>query len=211
MGGARKPWLELAGEPVLMHALRPFLADARVVAVRVALAADDAADAPPWLTGLDRRVEVVAGGASRTESVARAVAGLPDDVDVILVHDAARPLVTAEVVARVIDEAATGRGAVAGWPASDTLKRVTSERRIAETPDRATLWHAQTPQGFPAAWLRRALDELGADAGATDDSALVERLGYDVRMVEGAPWNLKVTRPEDLPLAEWHFARRRER
>ncbi len=212
MGGARKPWLELAGEPVLAHALRPFLADPRVVAVRVALAPDDAADPPAWLTGLDSRVRAVPGGATRAASVARAVAALPHDVEVILVHDAARPLVTDEVVSRVIAEAAAGRGAVAGWPATDTLKRVGPERRIVDTPDRAALWHAQTPQGFPAAWLRRALDEAGAgfasDGGATDDAALVERLGYEVCVVEGAPSNLKVTRPEDLPLAEWYFARR---
>lgn len=214
MGGARKPWLELAGEPVLAHALRPFLADPRVVEVRVALAADDAADPPAWLTGLDARVRVVAGGATRTASVARAVDALPDDLDVVLVHDAARPLVTGELIARVVEAALEGRGAVAGCPATDTLKRVDADRRVVETPDRATLWHAQTPQGFPAAWLRRALGEAGAAGGAgglegaTDDAALVERLGYPVQMIEGASWNLKVTRPEDVPLAEWHLARR---
>lgn len=207
MGGRRKPWLELAGQPVLFHALRPFLADARVSAVRVALAPDEAGDPPAWLAGLDARLEVVAGGDSRTESVARAVEALPPDVQIILVHDAARPLVSGAVVDRVIVEASRGHGAVAGWPATDTLKRVDAGRRIAETPDRREYWHAQTPQGFPADILRRALAGYDPAARATDDAALVEAQGGEVIMVEGSPWNLKVTRPEDLPVAEFLLAR----
>jgi 2-C-methyl-D-erythritol 4-phosphate cytidylyltransferase len=207
MGGKRKAWLELADEPVLVHALRPLLADPRVVAVRVALAADDAAHPPPWLAALDERIEIVAGGSTRADSVARAVAALPADVDVILVHDAARPLVTAAVVDRVIGEAAEGRGAVAGWPASDTLKRVDAGRRIVETPPRQEHWHAQTPQGFPAAWLREALADTRRRSVATDDAALVEALGHEVVMVEGSRWNMKVTTPEDLPVAAALLAR----
>jgi 2-C-methyl-D-erythritol 4-phosphate cytidylyltransferase len=201
MGEVRKPWLELVGEPLIVHALRPFLADGRVVAVRVALAADDAADPPGWLSTLDPRVGVVAGGASRSESVARAVAALPAQLDVILVHDAARPLVSADVIDRVVAAALGGTGAVAGWPATDTLKRVDADRRIVGTPDRERIWHAQTPQGFPAELLRRAL--RGADAvGATDDAGLVERAGGVVVMVPGSAHNFKVTRPEDVTLAE---------
>jgi 2-C-methyl-D-erythritol 4-phosphate cytidylyltransferase len=202
MGGLRKPWLALGGEPVLVHALRPFLADDRVVAVRVALAPDDAQAPPAWLPGLDERVTLVAGGASRAESVARAVASLPRDVDVILVHDGARPLVRRDVIDRVVAEAAEGHGAVAAWPASDTLKRVDEGGFVLETPDRRAFWHAQTPQGFPAELLRQALERADLHASATDDAALVEAMGGSVRVVEGSPWNLKVTRPEDLPVAE---------
>ena len=200
MGGVRKPFLELAGEPVLVHALRPFLADSRVVAVVVALAEADASAPPLWLTGLDARVRVVAGGETRAESVRNALAELPDDVDVVAVHDAARPLVTADVVGRCIDVAAVGEGAVAGCPAVDTMKQVDGERAIVATPDRSTLWHAHTPQVFPAGVLRRAYRrDL---AGATDDAGLVEREGLTVRMVDGGPANLKVTRQEDLAVAE---------
>lgn len=200
LGGVRKPFLQLAGEPLLLHALRPFLAEPRVVAVAVALAEAEAAEAPEWLTHLDARVSVVVGGATRTDSVRNALRALPDDVDVIAVHDAARPLVRAPVVARCIDVAMGGEGAVAGCPAVDTMKEVDGEGRIVATPDRSTLWHAQTPQVFPAELLRSAYAE--AEEGATDDAALVERAGGTVRMVNAGSSNLKVTRPGDVAVAE---------
>lgn len=200
MGGVRKPFLELAGEPVLAHALRPFLEDARVVAVVVALAEPDAASPPTWLTELAPRVRVVAGGGTRAESVRRALAALPGDLDVLAVHDAARPLVTREVVSRCIDVAAGGEGAVAGCPAVDTLKEVEDGQRIVGTPDRRRLWHAHTPQVFPAGALLRAYE--GGLEGATDDARLVERSGLTVRMVDEGSANFKVTRLEDVLLAE---------
>lgn len=200
MGGARKPFLELLGEPVLAYALRPFLAQDSVVAVVVALAPGDAASPPGWITDLDPRVSVVAGGATRTESVRNAIAALPSDVDVIAVHDAARPLVSAEAVAACVAVAAQGEGAVAGCPAVDTVKEVDGAGRIIATPDRSSLWQAHTPQVFPAALLREA---YAAEGGSTtDDAALVERVGGTVRMVEAGAWNLKVTHPEDVPVAE---------
>lgn len=204
MGGVRKPFLQLAGEPLLLHALRPFLADPRVVAVAVALAEEDAAEPPRWLLDLDPRVGVVAGGASRTDSVRRAIDALPDDVDAIAVHDGARPLVPSDVVRACIDVALAGEGAVAGCPAVDTLKEVGPDGRIVSTPDRTRYWLAQTPQVFPAALARRAYREAGE--GATDDSALVERLGAPVRMIDAGPANLKVTRPGDVALAEAYLA-----
>ncbi|MSR35195.1 MAG: 2-C-methyl-D-erythritol 4-phosphate cytidylyltransferase [Gemmatimonadetes bacterium] len=200
MGVVRKPFLALRGEPVLLHALRPFLAHPAVVAVRVALAAEDAADAPAWLRDLDPRVRVVAGGGTRAESVRAALDAL-GDVDVVLVHDAARPLVTAAAIQRCIDAAARGEGAVAGWPASDTLKEVDEDRFVRATPDRSRIWHAQTPQAFPAELLRRAYAAWDG-IEATDDAALVERVGGRVRMVEGSATNIKVTRPEDVAIVE---------
>ena len=209
MGGARKPFLLLAGEPLLAHALRPLLSEPRVVAVAVAVSGDDLEEARSWLEPLDDRIVVVAGGATRSDSVAAAVAALPEALDVILVHDAARPLLDASTVTRCVEAAAGGVGVVAGWPATDTLKEVDEAGRIVRTPDRARIWHAQTPQAFPADVLRRALLDPEARAAATDDASLVEGTGLPVVMVEGAPDNLKVTRPEDLPVAELHLARRR--
>ncbi|MCG6987681.1 MAG: 2-C-methyl-D-erythritol 4-phosphate cytidylyltransferase [Gemmatimonadetes bacterium] len=200
MGGVRKPFIELLGEPVLVHALRPLLDDPRVVSVVVALAPEDAASPPSWLVDLDARVGVVAGGDTRTDSVRAALAALPRDLEVIAVHDAARPLVTAEVVARCIDLASGGCGAVAGCPAVDTLKEVGLDGAIVGTPDRARFWHAHTPQVFPADVLRRAYAMGGGDA--TDDAALVERVGGEVHLVDDGPSNIKVTRPEDVPVAE---------
>lgn len=204
MGGLRKPFLELAGEPLLVHALKPFLSDTRVVAIVVALSEEDAAAPPGWLLDLDARISVVRGGDSRTASVRRAIDALPDSVGVIAVHDAARPLVSSEVVARCIDIAVGGEGAVAGCPAVDTIKEVDGDLLVVDTPDRARLWQAQTPQVFPAELARRAY--ASADVEATDDSALVERLGARVRMVDAGRGNLKVTRAEDVPLAEAYLA-----
>ncbi|HUP52643.1 MAG TPA: 2-C-methyl-D-erythritol 4-phosphate cytidylyltransferase [Longimicrobiales bacterium] len=202
MGGVRKPFLELAGEPVLLRALRPFLDDPRVVGVVVALSADQAASPPDWLRALGPRVVVALGGATRSQSVRAAIAALPAELDVIAVHDAARPLVTSEVVASCIDLALEGFGAVAGCPAVDTLKRVGTDGAVIETPDRASLWHAQTPQAFPAHVLRSAYADTTAEG--TDDAALIERAasGTVVRMVDAGPFNLKVTRPLDVTLAE---------
>ena len=140
------------------------------------------------------------GGATRTESVRRALAALPEDLDVIAVHDAARPFVTQSVVHRCLDLAATGVGAVAGTPAVDTIKHVDGEGFVIDTPARETLWHAQTPQAFPAGALRRAYFE-GGSVG-TDDSALLEATGLAVRMVDAGPRNTKITHPDDLPLGE---------
>jgi 2-C-methyl-D-erythritol 4-phosphate cytidylyltransferase len=204
MGGVRKPLMELAGEPALVHALRPFLAEPRVVAVVVALPPDDAADPPGWLTALDARVSVVAGGESRSDSVRLALAALPSDLAVIAVHDAARPLVSPEVVSACIEVALGGEGAVAGCPVVDTLKEVDSACAVVGTPDRARYWHAQTPQVFPARMIRAAYAQAGVSA--TDDSALVERLGATVRMIDAGPGNLKVTRPGDVLIAEAYLA-----
>ncbi len=200
MGGARKPFLELAGEPILVHALRPFLADDRVVSVCVALSSEDAADPPRWLLDLDPRIRIVAGGATRCESVRLALAALSPDVTVIAVHDAARPLVTTDIVRSCIDLAATGLGAVAGCPVVDTMKVVDGNGQIVSTPERATLWHAHTPQVFPAELLRRAYG--GGGLGASDDASLVEEVGGFVRMVDAGPFNMKVTRPTDVAVAE---------
>jgi 2-C-methyl-D-erythritol 4-phosphate cytidylyltransferase len=128
------------------------------------------------------------------------LAALPDDVSVIAVHDAARPLVTEDLVRACIDLASTGVGAVAGCPAVDTIKDVDADACVVSTPDRSTLWHAHTPQVFPADVLRRAYRLRGESA--TDDAALVERVGGRVRMVDGGPLNMKVTRPGDVELAE---------
>jgi 2-C-methyl-D-erythritol 4-phosphate cytidylyltransferase len=203
MGGQKKAFLELAGEPLLVHCLRPFLRHPGVVAVTVALPADEARTPPSWLTELDPRVGVVAGGETRLESVQRAVEALGDAVEVICVHDGARPLVTAEVIQRCVRVARGGEGAVAGWPVTDTLKEVDGERRILATPDRSSLWRAQTPQVFPAGALRRAYrSALAEGVEATDDAAVFTWAGGRVRMVEGDPWNLKVTYPDDVAVAE---------
>jgi 2-C-methyl-D-erythritol 4-phosphate cytidylyltransferase len=208
MGGVRKAFLEVGGQPVLARALQPFLDEPRVVAVVVALGPADAAAPPDWLTRLDARVTVVRGGETRSQSVRAALAALPGDLDVIAVHDAARPLVTGSIVARCIDVALQGFGAVAGCPAVDTMKVVDGAGHVVDTPDRSTLWHAQTPQTFPAGPLREAYAAAGGED--TDDAALVARHvpSLKLKMVDGGAGNLKVTRQADVSLAEAILAAR---
>lgn len=203
MGGEKKQFLELDGVPVLLRSLRPFLALPQVHAVAVALPEEDLAAPPAWLQGVDERVVLVAGGVTRTESVGAALRALPGSCGILLVHDAARPLVTTEIITRCIAAVTPGRGAVVGWPAVDTLKETDEGDRIVSTPMRERIWHAQTPQGFPRDVILSAYEAaLREGIHDTDDAALVERLGGEVIMVRGAPWNLKVTRPEDVRMAE---------
>ncbi|MBT8395852.1 MAG: 2-C-methyl-D-erythritol 4-phosphate cytidylyltransferase [Gemmatimonadetes bacterium] len=211
MGGARKPFLELAGEPLLLHSLRPFLEHPQLGSVVIALGAQDHGSPPSWLKELDPRVRLVLGGASRGESVWCALQALPTSVDLVAVHDAARPLMDRSIIDRCLEAVGPTRGAVAGWPAVDTLKTVEPDNTVSETLTRARIWHAQTPQIFPRDLLFRAYESaMSVGISDTDDAALVERLGGEVRMVPGSPENLKVTRPEDLPLAE-HYLRQRGR
>ena len=199
-GGGPKQYLELAGQPVLARSIRPFLEHPEVEWVVVALPAEDVA-APP--VALPDEVRVVAGGAERGDSVRNALAVVPDTADIVLIHDAARPLLPAAVVDRVLGAVGPSTGAIAAIPVADTLKRVDGDGAIRETVDRAGLWRAQTPQAFPRSMVvdayRRAAEEGHA---ATDDAALVERYGGRVVVVDGDTRNVKITRPEDLRLAE---------
>src|SRR3954465_14120709 len=153
--------------------------------------------------GYDEGSDRVAGGASRSASVRSALTAAPE-ATVAVVHDAARPLVSRELVERCIAALDSGfDGAVAAAPVSDTIKEADGDGRVVRTLERARLWAIQTPQVFRAEVLRRALD-VSDDvlAGATDDASLVEAAGGSVRVVEAPADNLKVTRPVDLELAE---------
>ncbi|HEX2205955.1 MAG TPA: 2-C-methyl-D-erythritol 4-phosphate cytidylyltransferase [Longimicrobium sp.] len=202
MGGpVRKQYLEVAGEPVLLRAVRPFVAHPRIGPVVVVLPAEDVASPPAWLADLG--VTVVAGGAERGDSVWSGLRAIPaDSADRVLVHDGARPFVTAEVIDRVLEACGEG-GAIAAVPVTDTIKEVGAGGVIAGTPERARLWQAQTPQGFPLAKLLDAYRKARAEGvAATDDAAVYERYAGPVRVVMGADRNLKVTRPGDLAVAE---------
>jgi 2-C-methyl-D-erythritol 4-phosphate cytidylyltransferase len=198
-GPVRKQYLEIDGIPVLLRAVLPFLIDPRIRQVVVVLPADDVEAPPPWLASLG--VRIVAGGAERGDSVRNGLAAVEGDVDFVLVHDGARPFVSTGVIERVLD--AAPRAAIAAVPVTDTIKQVDEDGTIAGTPDRARLWQAQTPQGFPRAELVRAYERaLGDGFAATDDAALYERYVGPVRVVAGSYRNLKVTRPGDLAVAE---------
>jgi 2-C-methyl-D-erythritol 4-phosphate cytidylyltransferase len=177
--------------------------------------AADGGDASPAASMLSE-VIAVAGGPVRSESVrlALAAAGEGEEDSLVLVHDAARPLLTSEIVAATL--AAAGRGgvdaAIAATPVTDTIKQADADGRVSRTLDRDGLWAVQTPQVFRRGALRRALDvSEGVLAEATDDAWLVERAGGCVAIVSAPRENLKVTTPLDLELAELLLARRGER
>ncbi len=200
----------LGGVPLLVHAVRS-LARARLVDLVVVAAPPDQVDQVRDLLAdhhSGAALAVLAGGTTRQESVRRALAGLPDSVQTVLVHDAARPLVPVELVDAVAATVLEGEVAVVpGMPVADTVKRVDGEA-VVETLDRSSLRGIQTPQGFARATLEEA--HLGAAEGeATDDAALVEQLGRRVVVVPGAEDAFKVTRPLDLLLAEAVLSRRR--
>jgi 2-C-methyl-D-erythritol 4-phosphate cytidylyltransferase/2-C-methyl-D-erythritol 2,4-cyclodiphosphate synthase len=191
---------------MLLRALRPFLLHPAVHRVVVALPPDTVRTPPDWLAPLlGERLRVVPGGDTRAESVRAGLEGLgttPEVTPVVLVHDGARPLVSREIIDRVITLARSGVGAVPAVPVGDTLKEVT-DGRIARTVSREGLWRAQTPQGFPTAMLLAAYEAWRVeDPPPTDDAELCERRGFPVAITSGASDNLKVTTEADWRLAE---------
>ena len=200
MGGARKPFLMLAGRSVLEWALAPFLARSDVVEVVVALGAPPEPDDPAFV---DPRVRATAGGTTRFESVASAFDELATEAELIAVHDAARPFPPVRAIDACVRLAGEGVGAVAGIPAVDTVKRTSARGVVVETPARDALWYAQTPQVFPRGLFARAVAHCRAGGPPpTDDASMVERVGAEVRMVRASASNLKITRPVDLAAAE---------
>lgn len=198
-GGVRKQYVELGGEPVLLRAVRPFVQHPEVEWIVVVLPPEDV-EAPP--IELPAGVAVVAGGAERGDSVRRGLAAVPEEAEVVLIHDGARPLLPGVVLDRVLRAVGPATGAIAALPVADTLKRVVDGVVIRSTVERAGLWRAQTPQAFPREMIVSAYRRAAEDGVAgTDDASLVERYGGRVVVVEGDRRNLKITRPEDLQLA----------
>jgi 2-C-methyl-D-erythritol 4-phosphate cytidylyltransferase len=198
---------------MLVHAVRALAASRIVDLVVVAAPAESVESVSSMLSEQDfaADVTVVTGGDTRQDSVARALLALPADVDVVLVHDAARPLVPEEVVTSVAAAVRAGHPAVVpGLPVVDTIKEVDGSSDVVRTVDRAPLRAIQTPQGFERAVLQRAHAATDLDDPvATDDAGLVERLGLPVHVVAGHEEAFKVTRPFDVVMAEAILARRR--
>jgi 2-C-methyl-D-erythritol 4-phosphate cytidylyltransferase len=210
---APKAFLPLGGVALTIHSISTLACACDVTAVVLVVAEDCIASANaalahhgPWPVP----VRVTGGGHERQDSVAAGVAAAEPTADLLLVHDAARPFVSPACVTACIAAARTGGAAIVAVPARDTVKLVGADGAITQTLDRQTVWLAQTPQVFRADLLRRALAAAHDDGYvATDDAALVERLGIPVRVVLGDAINVKITTPEDLQWAEWYLGQRR--
>ena len=186
----------LAGRPMLEWSIDALRAVAEIDTIVVALPAGWDGAAPQGTIG-------VAGGEHRSQSVRAALAAAAGDP--VVVHDAARPLLTADIVRAALDalQAHDCDGAIAAAPVTDTIKQAGADGVVQRTLERASLWSVQTPQAFRRAALERALDAPAEVlAAATDDAWLVERAGGTVRVVPTAPENLKITTPGDMRVAE---------
>ncbi len=207
-----KQFTHLGGTPILIHTLRKFAAVDAVTEIWIALRENEIEGFRERLAheALKTKIALVIGGEHRQQSVEHAlnaITAAPDDI--VLVHDAVRPFVTAEIIHEVIDAAQKYGAAIAGLPAIDTVKQVerTAEGAIIKaTIPRAAIVLAQTPQGFRYSVIKKAFDEAAADGfTGTDESSLAERSGHEVAVVMGSPKNIKITTPGDMELAEFYL------
>ncbi|MBM3946235.1 MAG: 2-C-methyl-D-erythritol 4-phosphate cytidylyltransferase [SAR202 cluster bacterium] len=202
MGGADKIFAPVLGRPLLAYSLDAIASSPLVdeVVVVVSAANVQAASALVRECGWRKVRSVCVGGARRQDSARNGLAALSPATRWVLVHDGARPCVTREMVARGLEAALETGAAIAAVPVADTIKVVSPDGRIRQTPPRSELYAAQTPQVFRLDLLLRAYE--ANDADATDDAAVMERAGHQVRVFQGSPANIKVTTPTDLLVAE---------
>lgn len=201
-----KPFIDLFGKTILQRSIECFLGVEGLVYVVIATSPDN-------FEGCNRIFEefeqpdisfnLVKGGAERQASIWNAMNTLPDDIELVAIHDAVRPFASLESIEECFDTASELGAAIVGVPVKDTIKKIDSNERIVETPDRSELWQAQTPQIFKKDIITEAY-ELAVKENflGTDDASLVERIGVDIKMVEGDRKNLKITYPIDLRIAE---------
>jgi 2-C-methyl-D-erythritol 4-phosphate cytidylyltransferase len=214
-GPQPKQFLALDGIPILIHSLRAFAAVARVTAIYVAVRRTEMERVEAQVNeyGFGHKVHVVEGGDNRQESVAHALAAVPAQPDdIVLVHDAVRPLIDSATIDRTIDAVVEHGAAIVGLPAVDTIKQVERTAHgavVTSTIPREFIVQAQTPQGFRYDLLRRAYAEATADGFVgTDEASVVERAGLPVAVVPGSQVNLKITQPGDLELAAFYLHQR---
>jgi 2-C-methyl-D-erythritol 4-phosphate cytidylyltransferase len=209
-----KQFLELDGAPITILSLRRIASCELVTDMIVATRADNVSQLEERIAQerFKQKVRVVRGGDSRQDSVAKALELVPDETEIVVVHDAVRPFVTREQIARVIEEARKSRAAILGIPAMDTVKEVKRASLpedvalITATIPRERVVLAQTPQAFATKLLKEAFARAQADGvTASDEAGLVERLGCDVHVVLGSERNIKITRPADMDLARFYL------
>ena len=199
-----KQFVALAGKPVIIHTLQAFEAAGPLSEIILVVPEEHFSYAVSLLAGagLEKIKRVVVGGRTRQDSVKAGLAALSDDIELVLVHDGARPLVSGRLIAACLEAAAKYGAALAALPVKDTLKEAAGHT-ILKTVDRASLWQAQTPQAAHVSLLKEAFD-LARQRGfiGTDEASLLEHAAVEVHLVDGEERNIKITRPEDLQLAE---------
>jgi 2-C-methyl-D-erythritol 4-phosphate cytidylyltransferase len=214
--GSEKPkqFLELEGTPIVIHSLRRISSCPLVTNIIIATRGDVIPELEERIRKerFTQPVRVVRGGDSRQESVGQALKEVPNDTEIVLVHDAVRPFVTCEQITRVIEEARRCQAAILGIPAMDTVKEVKRASLpedvalITATIPRERVVLAQTPQAFSTKLLKEAFARAQADGvSASDEAGMVERLGHDVHVVLGSERNIKITKPSDMDLARFYL------
>ena len=206
MGGdINKIFLELGGEPILLRTLKTFSKSPRINFLIVVVNENEVDAVQKLLDSADdlKPYKIVVGGSERQYSIANGLKALPDDAEIVLVHDAARPLISLNVIEDVIDAAKKFGGAIAAVPEKNTIKFIDAENFVTYTPPRSKLVQVQTPQGFQRELLLKAYEQAALDKFlGTDDSSLVERIGDKIKVVTSDYRNIKITTPEDLKIAE---------
>jgi len=209
--GTPKQFLSLEGVPIFVHTLRKFAASDAVDEIYLVLRSEDTerARADVEREGFSKPVRLVAGGATRQETVARALAEVPAATEIVVVHDAVRPFIQVDLIRRVVDHARQDGAVILGVPSVDTVKQVEGQL-VRGTIPRERVVLAQTPQAFRHDVIREAFARAAQDGfNGTDESSLVERLGYPVTVLMGSDRNIKITRPSDLPIARLYIAQER--
>jgi 2-C-methyl-D-erythritol 4-phosphate cytidylyltransferase len=211
-GGTPKQFLSLEGVPIFVHTLRKFVAADVIGEIFLALRAEDM---DRVLGDIDREhfskpVRLVAGGPTRQETVARALAEAPAGTEVVVVHDAVRPFIELEMIGRVVETARKDGAAILGIPSIDTVKQVERQKILGTIP-RERIVLAQTPQAFRYKIIEEAFARAATDGfNGTDEASLVERMGLQVSVLMGSDRNIKITKPSDLPLARLFIAQEQE-
>lgn len=202
----KKQFINLNEEPIIAHTLRALTRHPKITSIYLVVPREKVGFCKKEIVDkykFSKVVKVVAGGKQRQESVAKGLACIGDNVDLVLVHDGVRPLVSQAVINRVIYAAKESGAAIAAVPIRDTVKAVSPEGWVDETLERSKLWSVQTPQAFRCNLLKAAYANAVNDGfSATDEALLVEHLGHPVRVVKGSSQNIKITTPGDLDIAE---------
>lgn len=212
--GKNKAFVLLAGRTILERIVTAFSDLPEIGEIVIVVAPDEVDEIRRQVKFYPRQdiIQVVAGGSERQYSVENALAAVSDNAEIVLVHDGARPLISRRVICRVIKAVRDNSAAIVAVPVKDTIKVADSGGFVASTPVRSELWAVQTPQGFERELLIRAYRKAREDNFlGTDDSSLVERLGIPVKIVTGDYENIKITTPEDLPIAKMILTENRER